>query len=48
MQGESRTMERQKERERGSMRDSVLLKMKDSIGNKIDCLRKIFMADVGD
>ena len=43
-------MERQKEREREreSMRDSVLLKMKDSIGNKIDCLRKIFMADVGD
>jgi hypothetical protein len=34
MQGESKTAERQKERE--SVRDRVLLEMRDSVGNKID------------
>jgi hypothetical protein len=35
MWGESKTAERQKERV--CVRDSVLLEMKDSVGNKIDC-----------
>jgi hypothetical protein len=34
MRGESRTAERQKERE--SVRDSALLEMRDGVGNKID------------
>ncbi len=38
MQGESKTAERRKERE--CVRDSALLKMRDGIGNKIDCRRK--------
>jgi hypothetical protein len=38
MRGESKTAERQKERE--CVRGNALLKMKDGIGNKIDCWRK--------
>jgi hypothetical protein len=38
MQGESKTVERQKERE--SVRDNALLEMRVSVGNKIDCWRK--------
>ncbi len=34
IRGETKTAERQKER--GSVRDRVLLEMRDSIGNKID------------
>jgi hypothetical protein len=37
-QGESKTAERQKERE--SVRDSALLEMRDSVSNKIDHWRK--------
>ncbi len=40
MWGERKTTERQKERERVCVRDSALLEMRDSIGNKIDCGRK--------
>ena len=36
VRGESKTAERQKEK----VRDSVLLEMRDSIGNKIDLWRK--------
>jgi hypothetical protein len=36
------------ERERESVRDRALLDMRDSIGNKIDRWRKIFMSYVGD
>jgi hypothetical protein len=35
MRGESKAAKRQKERE--CVRDSGLLEMKDSVGNKIDC-----------
>jgi hypothetical protein len=38
MWGESKTAERQKERE--CERDSALLEMRESGGNKIDCWRK--------
>ncbi len=38
MRRESKTAERQKERE--CVRDSASLKMRDGIGNKIDCWRK--------
>ncbi len=40
MQGESKTGERQKERERVCVRDSALLEMRDGVSNKIDCYRK--------
>jgi hypothetical protein len=42
--GERARQRRDKKRE--SVIDSALLEMRDSVGNKIDCWRKIFMADM--